>query len=38
MAEKCTHCGKAFSCGCQKTKDKNGKLVHKKCKASADKK
>lgn len=27
----CAHCGKSFSCGCQKTKAKDGKTVHKTC-------
>lgn len=27
----CAHCGKAFSCGCQKTKAQDGKTVHKTC-------
>ena len=28
---KCAHCGKGFSCGCQKTKAANGATVHKTC-------
>ncbi len=28
---KCTHCNKGFSCGCQKTKGANGRIVHKAC-------
>ncbi len=28
---KCVHCGKGFSCGCQKAKAKDGKTVHKSC-------
>tara|TARA_Y100001937_G_scaffold119575_1_gene175531 strand:- start:1182 stop:1364 length:183 start_codon:yes stop_codon:yes gene_type:complete len=28
---KCAHCGKGFSCGCQKTKAPNGQTVHKSC-------
>lgn len=28
---KCIHCGKGFSCGCQKAKAKDGKTVHKSC-------
>lgn len=28
---KCAHCGKGFSCGCQKAKAKDGKTVHKSC-------
>ena len=28
---KCVHCGKGFSCGCQKTKAKDGKTIHKSC-------
>jgi len=28
----CKHCGKGFSCGCQKTKAKDGAIVHKTCK------
>ena len=27
----CTHCNKAFSCGCQKTKATDGQTVHKTC-------
>jgi|TARA_R110002020_G_scaffold245343_1_gene459062 hypothetical protein len=27
----CAHCGKGFTCGCQKTKTSDGKTVHKKC-------
>jgi len=27
----CTHCKKGFSCGCQKTKGIDGKIVHKSC-------
>tara|TARA_R110000851_G_scaffold96345_8_gene209128 strand:+ start:6065 stop:6250 length:186 start_codon:yes stop_codon:yes gene_type:complete len=27
----CTHCNKGFSCGCQKTKAANGRIVHKGC-------
>lgn len=30
----CKHCGKGFSCGCQKTKAKDGAIVHKSCKAA----
>lgn len=28
---KCASCNKGFSCGCQKTKAKDGKTVHKSC-------
>jgi hypothetical protein len=28
---KCAHCGKGFSCGCQKTKATDGTTVHKTC-------
>ena len=28
---KCAHCSKGFSCGCQKTKAKDGKTIHKSC-------
>jgi hypothetical protein len=27
----CPSCNKGFSCGCQKTKAKDGKTVHKTC-------
>ena len=27
----CTFCKGAFTCGCQKTTDEEGKLVHKGC-------
>lgn len=27
----CRSCGKGFSCGCQKTKAKDGSTVHKTC-------
>ena len=27
----CAHCGKGFSCGCQKTRAADGKTVHKTC-------
>jgi len=27
----CNHCKKGFTCGCQKTKAKDGSTVHKKC-------
>ena len=27
----CAFCSKAFTCGCQKTKDRNGNTVHKGC-------
>lgn len=38
MANICSHCAKRFTCGCQKTQDKNGNVVHKTCKSAADKK
>jgi len=28
----CGYCNKGFSCGCQKTKAKDGTVVHKTCK------
>ncbi len=28
---KCAHCGKGFTCGCQKTKASDGQTVHKTC-------
>jgi len=28
---RCAHCGKGFTCGCQKTKAPNGQTVHKTC-------
>jgi hypothetical protein len=28
---KCVSCNKGFSCGCQKTKAKDGSTVHKSC-------
>tara|TARA_R100001510_G_C7566094_1_gene144344 strand:+ start:118 stop:300 length:183 start_codon:yes stop_codon:yes gene_type:complete len=28
---KCAHCGKGFTCGCQKTKAPDGQTVHKSC-------
>jgi len=28
---RCAHCGKGFTCGCQKTKATNGATVHKTC-------
>tara|TARA_B100001778_G_C18604618_1_gene639170 strand:- start:5959 stop:6141 length:183 start_codon:yes stop_codon:yes gene_type:complete len=28
---RCAHCGKGFTCGCQKTKAPNGATVHKTC-------
>ena len=28
---KCAHCGKGFTCGCQKTKAPDGATVHKPC-------
>ena len=27
----CVNCNKGFTCGCQKTKAKDGKTVHKAC-------
>tara|TARA_B100000963_G_C22515448_1_gene620430 strand:+ start:167 stop:355 length:189 start_codon:yes stop_codon:yes gene_type:complete len=27
----CKQCNKGFSCGCQKTKAKDGSIVHKSC-------
>lgn len=27
----CSHCNKAITCGCQKTKNANGQTVHKSC-------
>ena len=27
----CAHCGQGFSCGCQKAKAPDGKIVHKAC-------
>ena len=32
----CAHCGKPFSCGCQKIAAIDGKMVHKTCKADYD--
>tara|TARA_R110001592_G_scaffold142233_1_gene364221 strand:- start:1885 stop:2064 length:180 start_codon:yes stop_codon:yes gene_type:complete len=32
----CTHCNKAFTCGCQKAFTKDGTLVCKDCKTKAD--
>lgn len=34
----CTHCGKKFTCGCQKTRAANGQTVCKTCKNAYDKK
>tara|TARA_B100001939_G_scaffold170516_1_gene147032 strand:- start:194 stop:367 length:174 start_codon:yes stop_codon:yes gene_type:complete len=28
---KCANCNKGFSCGCQKTKARDGSTVHKSC-------
>lgn len=36
MAGRCAHCGKAFSCGCQKTTDKKGRTVCKTCLSAAN--
>ena len=30
----CVHCGKKFTCGCQKAKAADGKVVHKTCVAT----
>jgi len=27
----CAQCNKGFTCGCQKTKAENGRIVHKTC-------
>ena len=32
----CAHCGKVFTCGCQKASLGNGVVVCKQCKAKAD--
>ena len=32
----CAHCGRAFSCGCQKTTDNKGRTVHKSCLSAAN--
>tara|TARA_R100000935_G_scaffold37386_1_gene58437 strand:- start:121 stop:294 length:174 start_codon:yes stop_codon:yes gene_type:complete len=32
----CAHCGKNFTCGCQKASIGNGIIVCKECKAKAD--
>lgn len=34
----CKHCGKKFTCGCQKTKAGDGAVVHKTCLAAYNKK
>ena len=34
----CAECNKGFSCGCQKTKAADGRVVHKTCKAKYDSK
>ena len=33
---KCAHCGKTFSCGCQKTTDNKGRTVCKTCVQAAN--
>ena len=38
MSRKCAYCGKAFTCGCQKTTGANGATVCKTCKSAHDQK
>ena len=31
MANICAHCGKGFTCGCQKLRAADGNIIHKAC-------
>ena len=34
MAGVCKHCGKKFTCGCQKFRASDGQIIHKACKSA----
>ena len=38
MSDVCAHCGKGFTCGCQKLRASDGQIIHKSCSAAYESK
>tara|TARA_R100001480_G_scaffold98761_1_gene103078 strand:- start:313 stop:504 length:192 start_codon:yes stop_codon:yes gene_type:complete len=38
MSGVCAHCGKGFTCGCQKLRASDGQTIHKSCSVAYEKK